>query len=93
MYYAGMNAATERQAKALEEAVPSARVVRVRGAHYIFLSNESETLRATRAFLAGLNSRCLVAAGGEELPQPSLPIRERDRRAVSVNGTIRMVAR
>lgn len=53
-YYAAIDAATERQAKALEEGVPTARVVRVRGGHYIFLSNESETLRETRAFLAGL---------------------------------------
>ena len=54
IYYAGIDAATERQAKALEEGVPTARVVRVRGAHYIFLSNEWETLFETRAFLAGL---------------------------------------
>jgi non-heme chloroperoxidase len=54
IYYAAIDAATERQAKALEEGVPTARVVRVRGAHHIFLSNEWETLRETRAFLAGL---------------------------------------
>jgi non-heme chloroperoxidase len=54
IYYATIDAATERQAKALEEGVPTARVVRVRGAHYIFLSNEWETLHETRAFLAGL---------------------------------------
>jgi hypothetical protein len=40
----------KRQAKALEDGVPTARVVRMRGAHHIFLSNEGET----RAFLAGL---------------------------------------
>jgi non-heme chloroperoxidase len=54
IYYAAIDAATERQAKALEEGVPTARVVRVRGAHHIFLSNERETLREMRAFLAGL---------------------------------------
>jgi len=54
IYYAAIDAATGRQAKALEEGVPTARVVRVRSAHYIFLSNQSETLRETRAFLAGL---------------------------------------
>jgi hypothetical protein len=37
-----------------EDGVPGARVVRMRGAHHIFLSNEGETLRETRAFLAGL---------------------------------------
>jgi hypothetical protein len=54
IYYAAIDAATERQAKALEEGVPTARVVRVRSAHYIFLANQSETLLETRAFLAGL---------------------------------------
>jgi non-heme chloroperoxidase len=54
IYYAGIDAATEQQAKALEEGVPTARVVRLRGAHHIFLSNEWETIREMRAFLAGL---------------------------------------
>jgi pimeloyl-ACP methyl ester carboxylesterase len=54
IYYAAIDTATERQAKALEESVPTARVVRMRGAHHIFLSNESETLREMRAFLVGL---------------------------------------
>ncbi len=54
IYYAGIDAATERQAKALEEGVPTARVIRLRGAHYIFLSNEPDVLREMRAFLAGL---------------------------------------
>jgi non-heme chloroperoxidase len=54
VYYAAIDVATERQAKALEEGLPTALVVRVRGAHHIFLSNEGETLRETRAFLAGL---------------------------------------
>jgi pimeloyl-ACP methyl ester carboxylesterase len=49
-----LDAATERQAKALERGVPTARVVRLRGAHFIFLSNEPDTLREMRAFLAGL---------------------------------------
>ena len=54
VYYAAIDAATERQAKALEDGVPTARVVRMRDAHHIFLSNEGETLREMRAFLAGL---------------------------------------
>lgn len=54
VYYAAIDAATERQAKAVEDGVPTARVVRMRGAHHIFLSNEGETLREMRAFLAGL---------------------------------------
>src|SRR5262245_9400116 len=43
-YFAALDAATERQATALEAAVPTAHVVRLPGAHHIFLSNESDTL-------------------------------------------------
>ena len=32
----------------------TARVVRLRGARYVFLSNERETLREMRTFLVGL---------------------------------------
>src|SRR5436309_2150239 len=38
-YYTAINASTERQARALEAGVPTARVVRLTGAHHIFLSN------------------------------------------------------
>ncbi len=53
-YFASVNAFTQEQAKALEQGVPTARVVRLRGAHHIFLSNESDVLREMRAFIAGL---------------------------------------
>jgi hypothetical protein len=53
-YYAAIDASTERQTKALEAGVPTARVVRLRGAHYIFLSNEADTLREMRTFFLGL---------------------------------------
>jgi len=53
-YYAAIDASTESQARALESGVPAARVVRLTGAHYIFLSNESDTLREMRAFLLSL---------------------------------------
>ena len=50
-----------RQAKAFEEGVPGARVVRLAHAHhYVFLSNEADVLRELRAFIAGLPS---AAAG------------------------------
>jgi len=49
-----IDALTDKQAKALERGVPTARVVRLRGSHHIFLSNESEVLREMRAFLRGL---------------------------------------
>jgi len=54
-YSAALTALTERQAKAFENGVPTARVVRLRGAHhYVYLSNEAEVLREMRSFLSGL---------------------------------------
>jgi hypothetical protein len=53
-YFTTLDALTEKQAKAFESGVPTVRVIRVRGAHYIFLSNESDVLREMRAFLTGL---------------------------------------
>jgi non-heme chloroperoxidase len=45
----------EKQAKAFENGVPSARVVRLTGAHhYVFLSNEPDVLRELRAFITRL---------------------------------------
>jgi pimeloyl-ACP methyl ester carboxylesterase len=45
----------EKQAKAFENGVPSAHVVRLPGAHhYVFLSNEEDVLRQLRAFVARL---------------------------------------
>jgi pimeloyl-ACP methyl ester carboxylesterase len=49
-------AGIEEQAKAFENGVPSARVVRIpQSDHYVFLSNEADVLREIRAFLADLN--------------------------------------
>jgi pimeloyl-ACP methyl ester carboxylesterase len=46
---------TERQAKAWEEGVPTAHVVRLPGAsHFLFLSNQADVLRELRAFLNSL---------------------------------------
>ena len=46
---------TEKQAKAFEDGVPSARVIRLpRANHVVFLSNEADVLREMRAFLAAL---------------------------------------
>ena len=53
-YFRTLDALTEKQAKAFERGVPTARVIRLRGAHYIFLSNEPDVLREMRAFLTGL---------------------------------------
>jgi hypothetical protein len=53
-YFTTIDALTEKQAKAFEAGVRPARVIRLRGAHYIFLSNEPDVLREMRAFLTGL---------------------------------------
>jgi len=53
-YFATVDALTDNQAKAFAAGVPTARVIRLRGAHYIFLSNESDVLGEMRAFLNGL---------------------------------------
>ena len=53
-YFTRLDALAEKQAKALEDGVHTARVIRLRGAHYIFLSNEADVLREMRAFLTGL---------------------------------------
>jgi non-heme chloroperoxidase len=46
---------TTRQAKAIEDGVPTARVVRLRDAdHYVYLSNESDVLREMKSFLSTL---------------------------------------
>jgi non-heme chloroperoxidase len=48
-------ARTGAQAKAFENGIPSARVVRLpRANHYVFLSNEADVLREMNAFLASL---------------------------------------
>ncbi|SPE36812.1 conserved hypothetical protein [Candidatus Sulfopaludibacter sp. SbA3] len=49
-----MHALAEKPARAFEDGVHTARVIRLRGAHYMFLSNEAEVPREMRAILAGL---------------------------------------
>ena len=45
----------EKQAKAFENGVPTARIVRLTGAHhYVFLSNEADVLREIHTFVASL---------------------------------------
>jgi non-heme chloroperoxidase len=46
----------DRQAKAFENGVPTARVVNLSGAnHYVYLSNEADVLREMRSFFSGLS--------------------------------------
>jgi pimeloyl-ACP methyl ester carboxylesterase len=48
-------ALTTRQAKAFEDGVPTAHVVRLRGAdHHVYLSNEADVLREMKSFLSTL---------------------------------------
>jgi pimeloyl-ACP methyl ester carboxylesterase len=53
-YFSKLDALADRQAKAFEAGVRTARVVRLTGMHYIFLSNQQDVLREMRAFLASL---------------------------------------
>jgi pimeloyl-ACP methyl ester carboxylesterase len=54
-YTAAIAALTDRQIKAIETSVPTARVVRLPGAHhYVYLSHEADVLREMRAFIHGL---------------------------------------
>ncbi len=53
-YLARLDLLAEKQAKLFEEGVPSARVIRIKGVHYVFLSNESDVLREMRSFLSKL---------------------------------------
>ncbi|MCC7153335.1 MAG: alpha/beta hydrolase [Bryobacterales bacterium] len=53
-YYTKLDALKDKQAKAFEAGVPTARVVRLRGAHFIFRSNETDVLRELRPFVKGL---------------------------------------
>ena len=55
-YSAALVVLTDRQAKAFENGVAAARVVKLPGAHhYVYLSNEADVLREMRAFLVGLH--------------------------------------
>jgi pimeloyl-ACP methyl ester carboxylesterase len=45
----------EKQAKVFQAGVPDARVIGLRGSHYVFLSAEAAVLREMRAFLSNLN--------------------------------------
>jgi len=55
-YFATIDALTEKQAKAIEAAVPAVRVVRVPGSHFIFISNESDVRHEMRKFIDSLKS-------------------------------------
>jgi non-heme chloroperoxidase len=54
-YAAALTPLTARQARQIEDEVPTARVVKLPGAHhYIYLSHEAEVIREMRAFLGRL---------------------------------------
>jgi non-heme chloroperoxidase len=54
IYFEKLDVIAEKQAHAFERGASSARVVRLRGMHYIFVSNESDVLREINAFLSNL---------------------------------------
>lgn len=55
-YHSALGAMTERQEKSVESGAPTAHVINIpHGNHFVFLSNETECLRAIRAFLSKLS--------------------------------------
>lgn len=55
-YFTSLQAMTERQEKSVESGVPTAEVITIPNAnHFVFLSNETECLRALQAFLSKLS--------------------------------------
>ena len=53
-YWAKVDTLAEKQAKAFEDGVPSAHVVRLRGMHYVYISNEFDVLCEMRSFMSDL---------------------------------------
>ncbi len=53
-YFAALDLLAENQAKVLQDSVPGVRVIRMKGMHYIFVSNEAEVLREISSFLSSL---------------------------------------
>lgn len=53
-YFSSIDSLTKIQAKVLKQAVPTARVVSLRGMHHIFISNEADVLREIHSFTAQL---------------------------------------
>ena len=54
-YSTALGAMTERQEESVESGVPAAHVITIpRGNHFVFLSNETQCLRAVQAFLSKL---------------------------------------
>lgn len=54
-YFTKLDLLADKQAKSFEDGVPGARVIRLRGMHYVFLSNAADVVREMRVFLTSLN--------------------------------------
>jgi hypothetical protein len=55
IFYTKIDSLATKQAKAIEDSVPTAQVMKLQGMHYIYISNESEILNAIKRFIYGLN--------------------------------------
>lgn len=53
-YVARLDLLAEKQAKVFEDGVPGARVIKVKGMRYVFLSNQCDVLAEIRCFLSNL---------------------------------------
>jgi hypothetical protein len=54
IYFTKIDSLATKQAKAFEDGVPTAQVMKLKGMHYIYISNESEILKAIRKFISRL---------------------------------------
>jgi hypothetical protein len=54
LYFSKIDTLTIKQAIAFEDGVPSAQILKLRGMHYIFISNEPEVIDAIRKFISKL---------------------------------------
>ena len=62
---AAIDALATRQAKAFEDGVPTANVVRLSGAdHYVYLSNEADVLREMKSFFSTLRLQGRLTGNG-----------------------------
>ena len=70
-HFTALDVLAGKQAKTVKAGMPTARVIKLRGSHYIFLSNEADVLREIRAFIAG---QAIVAQPlrlpGRDSPRP-----------------------
>jgi non-heme chloroperoxidase len=54
IYFTKIDSLVTRQVNAFKESIPDSKLIKLRGMHYIYISNESEVLNAICRFMSGL---------------------------------------